>query len=84
MHSLKTLTTPTMFQNDGNKIVRGVELTKYPTLPLRLGTDGPRGGVSNGLDPDQDRRSVGPDLGSNHSVNRLSADDKSRRQHGNS
>ena len=33
--------------------------------------------VSNGLDPDQDRRSVGPDLGPN-CFQRLSADDKSR------
>ena len=34
-------------------------------------------GVSNGLDPDQDRHSVGPDLGSN-CLQRLSADNKSR------
>ena len=34
--------------------------------------------VSNGLDPYQDRHSVGPDLGSNH-LQRLSADDKSHR-----
>ena len=34
--------------------------------------------VSNGLDPDQDRRSVGPDLGPNCLQN-LSADDKNRR-----
>ena len=33
--------------------------------------------VSNGLDPDQDQRSVGPDLGPNCSQ-RLSADDKRR------
>ena len=32
--------------------------------------------VSNGLDPDQDRRSVVPDLGPN-CLQRLSADDKS-------
>ena len=32
--------------------------------------------VSNSLDPDQDRRSVGPDLGPN-CLQRLSADDKS-------
>ena len=32
--------------------------------------------VSNGLDPDQDRHSVGPDLGPN-CLQRLSADDKS-------
>ena len=32
--------------------------------------------VSNGLDPDQDRHSVGPDLGPN-CLPRLSADDKS-------
>ena len=32
--------------------------------------------VSNGLDPDQDRRSVGPDLGPN-CLQRLSADDNS-------
>ena len=32
--------------------------------------------VSNGLDPDQDRRSVGPDLGPN-CLQRLSAADKS-------
>ena len=32
--------------------------------------------VSNGLDPDQDRRSVGPDLGPN-CLQKLSADDKS-------
>ena len=31
--------------------------------------------VSNGLDPDQDRRDIGPDLGSN-CLRRLSADDK--------
>ena len=31
--------------------------------------------VSNGLDPDQDRRSVSPDLGPNH-LQRLSADNK--------
>ena len=31
--------------------------------------------VSNGFDPDQDRHSVGPDLGSN-CFHRLSADDK--------
>ena len=31
----------------------------------------------NGLDTDQDRRSVGPDLGPN-CLQRLSADDKSR------
>ena len=31
--------------------------------------------VSNGLDPDQDRRSVGPDLGPN-SLQMLSADNK--------
>ena len=29
--------------------------------------------MANGLDPDQDRRSVGPDLGSN-GLQRLSAD----------
>ena len=34
--------------------------------------------VSNGLDPDQDRHSVGPDLGPN-CLQRSSADDKSRR-----
>ena len=33
--------------------------------------------ASNGLDPDQDRSSVGPDLGPN-CLQRLSADDKSR------
>ena len=32
--------------------------------------------VSNGLDPDQDRHYVGPDLGPN-CLHRLSADDKS-------
>ena len=32
--------------------------------------------VSNGLDPDQDQRFVGPDLGPN-CLQRLSADDKS-------
>ena len=37
----------------------------------------------NGLDPDQDRRFVGPDLGPN-CLQRLSADDKSRRQQGKS
>ena len=31
--------------------------------------------MSNGLDPDQDRRSVGPDLGPD-CLQRLSADDK--------
>ena len=31
--------------------------------------------VSNGLDPDQDQHSVGPDLGPN-CLQRLSADDK--------
>ena len=40
-------------------------------------------GVSNGLDPDQDRNSVGPDLGPNH-LQRLSVDDKGRHQHGKS
>ena len=35
--------------------------------------------VSNGLDPDQDRHSVSPDLGSN-CVQRLSADDKRKIQ----
>ena len=35
--------------------------------------------VSNGLDPDQDRRSVGPDLGPN-CLQRLSADDISRQR----
>ena len=39
--------------------------------------------VSNGLDPDQDRRSVGPGLGPN-SWQRFSADDKSRRKQGKS
>ena len=39
--------------------------------------------MSSSLDPDQDRRSVGPDLGINCSK-RLSADDKSRRQQGKS
>ena len=34
--------------------------------------------VSNGLDPDQDRHFVGPDLGPN-CLQRLSADDKSHR-----
>ena len=34
------------------------------------------GALSNGLDPDQDRHSVGPDLGLN-CLKRLSADDKS-------
>ena len=34
--------------------------------------------VSNGLDPDQDQPSVGPDLGPN-CLQRLSADDKSPR-----
>ena len=34
--------------------------------------------MSNGLDPDQDRHSVGPDLG-HSSLQRLSADDKSSR-----
>ena len=33
--------------------------------------------MSNGLDPDQDRHSIGPDLGPN-CLQRLSADDKSR------
>ena len=33
--------------------------------------------MSNGLDPDQDRRSVGPDLDQN-SLQRLSADEKRR------
>ena len=33
--------------------------------------------ASNGLDPDQDRRSVGPDLGPN-CLQRLSADDNTR------
>ena len=33
--------------------------------------------ASNGLDPDHDRRSVGPDLGPN-CLQMLSADDKSR------
>ena len=33
--------------------------------------------VSNGLDPEQDRHSVGPDLGPNY-LQRPSADDKSR------
>ena len=37
--------------------------------------------MSNSLDPDQDRRSVGPDLGPNN-LQRLSADDKSRRVQG--
>ena len=35
-------------------------------------------GASNGLDPDQDRRSVGPDLGPN-CLQEYSADEKSRR-----
>ena len=35
--------------------------------------------VSNSLDPDQDRRSVGPDLGPN-CLQRLSADDTSRQR----
>ena len=39
--------------------------------------------VSNGLDPDQNRHSVGPDLGLN-CLQRLSADDKSRRWQGKS
>ena len=34
--------------------------------------------VSNGLDPDQDRRYVGPELGPN-CLQKLSADDESRR-----
>ena len=34
--------------------------------------------MSNGLDPDQDRRSVGPDLGPN-SLLRVLEDDKCRR-----
>ena len=34
--------------------------------------------VSNGLDPDQDRQNVGPDLDPNCLKIRLSADDKSR------
>ena len=34
--------------------------------------------VSNGLDPDKDRRAVGPDLGPN-CLQRLSADDKNCR-----
>ena len=34
--------------------------------------------VSNSLDPDQDRRSVGPDLGPN-CLQRVSADNNSRR-----
>ena len=33
-------------------------------------------GVANGLDPDQDRHSVGPDLGPKH-LQRLSAHDTS-------
>ena len=36
--------------------------------------------VSNGLDPDQDPRSVGPDLGLN-CLQRLSADDKIQSRH---
>ena len=39
--------------------------------------------VSTGLDPDQDRRSVGPDLDSN-CLQWLSTDDKSRRWQGKS
>ena len=37
--------------------------------------------VSNSLDPDQDRHSVGPDLGSN-CLQRLSADDKTHGKQG--
>ena len=39
--------------------------------------------VSNGLDPDQDRHAVGPDLGSN-CLQRLSVDDENRHQQGKS
>ena len=39
--------------------------------------------VSNGLDPDQNRRYVGPDKGSN-CLQRLSADKKSSHLHGES
>ena len=39
--------------------------------------------MSNSLDPDQDQHFVGPDLGPN-CLQRLSADDKSRRQQGKS
>ena len=39
--------------------------------------------VLNDLDPDQDRGSVGPDLGPNY-LQRLSADDKSHRKQGKS
>ena len=39
--------------------------------------------MSNGLDPDQDRHSVGPDLGPN-CLQRISADDKSRHWQGKS
>ena len=34
--------------------------------------------MSNGFDPDQDRRSIGPDLGPN-CLQRLSAEDKNHR-----
>ena len=39
--------------------------------------------VSNGLEPDQDRQNVGPDLGPS-CLQRLSADDKSHHQEGKS
>ena len=39
--------------------------------------------MSNGLDPDQDQHSVGPDLGPN-CLQMLSADDKSHHQQGKS
>ena len=39
--------------------------------------------VSNSLDPDQDQQNVGPDLGPN-CLQRLSADDESRRLQENS
>ena len=39
--------------------------------------------MSSGLDPDQDLQNVGPDLGPN-CLQRLTADDRSRRQQGKS
>ena len=68
----------THFKMIGTKLLG--ELSSQSTHSLRLEADGPWGEVSNGLDPDQDWRSVGPDLVPNHSLHRISADDKSRRQ----
>ena len=60
-------------------LLSSVDLTCFLLLKNNNNKQKKNTRVSNGLDTDQDRLSVGPDLGPNY-LQRLSADDKSHRK----